>query len=73
MINPGTIGERPVDPPTEKEKCHSDQWDQHGIFHQGMKVVLMTRYPDLIHTEPYMNQEHQYDRDPVVELREDRR
>ena len=73
MINPGTIWERPVDPPTDEEKRHGDQWDQHGVFHQGVLVVLVPRYPDLIHTEPYVDQEHQRDRDPVVKLCKDRR
>ena len=71
MINPGAIGERPVNPPTDEEKRHGDQRDQHGVFHQGVLVVLVPRDSDLIHTEAYVDQEHQRYRDPVVKLCED--
>ena len=66
--NPRSVGKGEIDPPSEEEESDGDQRDQHRILHQCMDVVLIPRYAHLIHAEPHMDEEHEHDRQPVVEL-----
>ena len=69
---PGAVGQCEVDPPPEEEERYGHQGDEHGVLHQGVHVILVPGRTYLVHAEPDVNQEHDHDREPVVELSEDR-
>ena len=69
---PGAVGQCEVDPPPEEEERYGHQRDEHGVLHQGVHVILVPGRTYLVHAEPDVNQEHDHDREPVVELSEDR-
>jgi hypothetical protein len=66
--NPGTIDKREVNPPAEKEEGNGYQWDNHGVLHQSVGMVLVTRGSHLIYTETDVYQKHEHDSYPIVKL-----
>jgi len=66
----GTARKRPINPPPKEEPCDRDQWDQHGVLHQGMHVVPSPAGSHFVHAEADMDQEHQRNSNKVVKLSE---
>jgi hypothetical protein len=71
--DPRTVRESEIDPPAEEEERDGDQRDQHRVLHQGVEVVAPAAGADLVHAETDVDQEHDDDGHPVVELGEYRR
>ena len=65
-----TIGEGEVNPPAKEEEGHGHQRNEHGVFHQRVNVIFVAGCADLIHAEPYMDQEHERYSHPIIELGE---
>jgi hypothetical protein len=66
--NAGAVDECEIYPPPEKVKRYGHQRDEHGVFHQGVHMVFISRCADLVHTEAYVDQKHQNHGKPVIKL-----
>ena len=49
------IGECPIDPPAKKKKRHSDQRNDHDVFHQRVEVILAATHTDFVHAKTHMD------------------
>ena len=69
-VDERAVDEREVDPPPEGEERHGHDGDDHDVLDQYVLEVLAPRHADLVAHEADVDEEHEYDRYPVVELGE---
>ncbi len=65
-------GESEIDPPTEEEKGDGDQGNGHGVLHKGSEMITAPGGADFVQTKTDVNQKHEYDSHPIIELGENR-